>query len=180
MVAKPFWQTVKGSVLLLSERAWLRAAAKRLEERFGETVIVHIGVMHGASMHCSRAGAPSARLFGVDLNVDLVLRSEVLKATLLKGNSKVLWKTFKHPIHCLFVDGDHRYATVKRDISGWAPKVAAGGVVIFHDYNPAEKDKGHCFIEGVKRSVDEYFTRYVEQWQDIPTVGSLKVFKRLP
>lgn len=180
MTAKPFWQIVKGSVLLLSERAWLSAAAKTLEERFGEPVIVNIGIMQGASMHCLRAGAPAAKLFGVDLNITLVLRPDMLQATLLKGNSKVLWKTFKYPIHCLFVDGDHRYATMQKDIAGWVPKIAVGGVVIFHDYNPAEKDKGHCFIEGVKRSVDEYFTRCATPWQDIPTVGSLKVFKRLP
>ena len=164
---------------MLSERAWLRAAASRLEERFGKPVLVNIGIMQGASMHCLRAGSASAKLFGVDVNVGLVQRTRLLNATLLKGDSKVLWKTFQHPIHCLFVDGDHRYAAVKRDIAGWVPKIIVGGVVIFHDYNPAEKDRGHAFIEGVKRAVDEFFAKRTKQWQDIPTVGSLKVFKRL-
>ena len=179
MTPKPFWQVVKGSVLLLSERKWLRAAARRLEERFGKPVLVNIGIMQGASMHCLRAGSSAAELYGVDINIAKVLRSDILQAILLKGNSKTLWKTFQHPIHGLFVDGDHRYDTVKRDISGWVPKIVVGGVVIFHDYNPAEKDKGHAFIEGVHRAVDEYFSRHARQWQDIPTVGSLKVFKRL-
>ena len=179
MTTKPFWQAVKGSVLLLSERKWLRAAARRLEERFGKPVLVNIGIMQGASMHCLRAGSSAAELFGVDVTISRVQRVDVLKATLLKGNSKVLWKTFEHPIHGLFVDGDHRYATVKRDIANWVPKIVVGGIVIFHDYNPAEKDRGHAFIEGVQRSVDEYFVRHAKQWQDIPTVGSLKVFKRL-
>jgi hypothetical protein len=49
-------------------------------------------------------------------------------------------------ISALFVDGDHRYLGVKRDIELYAPKVVPGGIIAFHDYT--------VFPE-VKRAVDE-------------------------
>ena len=33
----------------------------------------------------------------------------------------------------LFIDGDHRYPAVSRDFLGWAPYLADGATVIFHD-----------------------------------------------
>jgi cephalosporin hydroxylase len=37
----------------------------------------------------------------------------------------------------LFVDGDHRYGSVKRDYELYAPLVEPGGVIAFHDVSPA-------------------------------------------
>src|SRR5262249_3794937 len=34
----------------------------------------------------------------------------------------------------VFVDGDHGYEAVKRDLAAWFPKVKAGGVLAGHDY----------------------------------------------
>lgn len=35
----------------------------------------------------------------------------------------------------VFVDADHSYEGVKRDIADWTPKVRKGGIVFGHDYN---------------------------------------------
>lgn len=48
----------------------------------------------------------------------------------------------------VFIDGDHSYEGVVRDIKVWKPKVKLGGWVMGHDYG--NKPDG-----GVKRAVDE-------------------------
>ena len=46
----------------------------------------------------------------------------------------------------VFIDADHTYEAVKRDISAWWPKVKSGGVLAGHDYDET----------GVKKAVDEF------------------------
>jgi hypothetical protein len=36
----------------------------------------------------------------------------------------------------VFLDGDHEESAVLRDIQAWQPKVAPGGIIAGHDYNP--------------------------------------------
>lgn len=48
----------------------------------------------------------------------------------------------------VFIDGDHSYEGVKRDVLAWLPKVKPGGWLMGHDYGG--KPDG-----GVKRAVDE-------------------------
>lgn len=37
-------------------------------------------------------------------------------------------------IAAIFIDGDHEYAAVKKDIIHYTPRVVQGGLVVFHDY----------------------------------------------
>lgn len=46
----------------------------------------------------------------------------------------------------LFVDGNHSYLNVKKDIELYTPRVVAGGLIAFHDYN---------VYQDVKKAVDE-------------------------
>lgn len=50
----------------------------------------------------------------------------------------------------VFIDANHEYLSVKRDILAWLPKIKEGGVLAGHDY-PA--------YTGVKQAVDEIFGR---------------------
>jgi hypothetical protein len=52
----------------------------------------------------------------------------------------------------VYIDGDHRYESVLRDITVWEPKVRKGGIIGGHDYN---KKKGKIFL-GVINAVDDY------------------------
>lgn len=52
----------------------------------------------------------------------------------------------------VFIDADHSYEGVSRDIQAWHPKVKAGGLLCGHDY--ANKNDP-CGME-VKRAVDEW------------------------
>lgn len=48
----------------------------------------------------------------------------------------------------VFLDASHDYASVKRDISAWIPKLKTSGIIAGHDYDWA----------GVKQAVCEMFT----------------------
>ena len=41
----------------------------------------------------------------------------------------------------VFIDGDHSYAGVKRDIQNWLPRLAPGGMLCGHDWQSAEVRK---------------------------------------
>ncbi|MDK2849781.1 MAG: 1-O-methyltransferase [Candidatus Woesearchaeota archaeon] len=42
-------------------------------------------------------------------------------------------KTFNKPVELIFIDGDHKYESVKLDFDLWFPKVINGGIMAFHD-----------------------------------------------
>lgn len=53
------------------------------------------------------------------------------------------------PIDLLWIDGDHSYEGVKRDLTDWAPLVTPGGILACHDY---------AHREGVRRAWEEIIT----------------------
>lgn len=53
-------------------------------------------------------------------------------------------------VDLVFVDGDHHYEQVKRDLENYWPKLKAGGVLLGHDYQSTPHP-------GVKRATDEVF-----------------------
>lgn len=117
------------------EREWLKAIAEQITDKIPATPIaplfVHIGVMHGGSLHCSRAGSPGGTIVGVDLNLD-TLRGDP-QAILLEGNSILLGWHFQAPIHFLFMDGAHDHPSILLDIEAWSRLVVKGGIMAFHD-----------------------------------------------
>jgi predicted O-methyltransferase YrrM len=60
----------------------------------------------------------------------------------------------------VFVDGEHAYEAVKKDIAAWLPKVRPGGILAGHDYVHEE-------WSGVIRAVTEAF-EMVEVWRGVP------------
>ena len=76
----------------------------------------------------------------------------------LKGFSYEVVDQFEdESIDFLFIDGDHRYEGIKRDLEDWDIKVKHGGVIAGHDYNEPSA--------GVKRAVDEYFSFEAKPYQ---------------
>lgn len=53
----------------------------------------------------------------------------------------------------VYIDGDHRYEVVKRDLECYFPKVKAGGYIVCDDYHY----RG-AWNDGVTRAVDEFMT----------------------
>jgi hypothetical protein len=48
----------------------------------------------------------------------------------------------------IYIDADHRYESVKRDLNDWLPKLKQGGIMCGHDYGVE--------IFGVTQAVDEF------------------------
>jgi predicted O-methyltransferase YrrM len=53
----------------------------------------------------------------------------------------------------VFIDADHSYESVKKDIEAWLPKIRKNGIISGHDY-------GNGNPSGVKQAVDEKFTNF--------------------
>lgn len=74
---------------------------------------------------------------------------------------------WKRPIDFLYIDGDHSYDAVVRDIRDFVPFVRPAGVFAFHDYKPGK--------DGVRRAVDELVApHHTKLFQ----AGSLAVFRK--
>ena len=170
------WETARGGVLHLVERAWLKDAAADAVRRYGQPTIVNIGVLWYASMYCLWAGAPEARLVGVDIKMQPDVIHPELQAEFIWGDSRVVHTTFKAPIHLLFIDGDHDYPVIKADIANWTPKVVPGGVVAFHDYAPSKRHLIKHKLQGVRQAIDEWAV--TSGWSRISAPGSLAAFQR--
>ena len=123
------YRTTPGASVTLAEREFLREMARKAGDSAN---IFNIGVGRGASMHCLRAGAPNATLYGIDLNNSLLIGDP--KATLITGNSNDPSHLPGEIVDLLFVDGAHDFKCVLYDVTLWAESVRLGGVMIFHDY----------------------------------------------
>jgi hypothetical protein len=162
------WQTARGALLTAPERAWIVEQSAAVATR-DKATIVHLGVEYGASVVCSHAGAPDARIVGVDLDVTKYAGPAV---ELVKGDAGLEWANFPARVHFLFVDAGHTHDSVERDIEGWAGKVQPGGLIAFHDYT------SHWpHVAGVKEAVDAHFWAPTT-WEPVDAPDSIKAFRR--
>jgi predicted O-methyltransferase YrrM len=138
-------------------------------------IVVEIGCWKGGSSVELAKGirkyCPRTKLFCVDFfNYDYYMLTPGLKEKAKRGN---ICETFKknmkgyphklivesseeacllfepQSIDFIFIDADHSYGAVKKDIAMWLPKIKTDGLLCGHDYYP---DK-----YGVKQAVDEAF-----------------------
>lgn len=76
---------------------------------------------------------------------------------LIKGISPEISSDYEdESIDYCFIDGDHRYESVKKDIEAWFPKVKKGGMICGHDYYGIDHH-AHGEWPGVFKAVDEKF-----------------------
>ena len=151
------------------EAEWLMAQAAALPE---DAVIVHIGVAHGASLLCSRAGNEMARIVGIDTRLDRVRLAEGVEdaVELIEDDSRTL--DFDGPVDWLFVDGAHDEGSVLADILNWSERIPPGGVIAFHDYGNHKLR----WCAGVKAAVDSWDWL---GWQEVKAAGSIKAFRKV-
>jgi len=76
-------------------------------------------------------------------------------------------KTWGRPIRLLFIDGDHRYESTRRDFELWSRFVVEGGYIAFHDVDT---------WPGVTR----YYHELVEQggFQEVFTALALRIVRK--
>ncbi len=57
----------------------------------------------------------------------------VQRAKLINLTSEQAGLAWKNPIGLLYIDGDHSYGAVRREVEIWTPHVISGGLLVFHD-----------------------------------------------
>jgi hypothetical protein len=143
----PFIESVEGFLVEGQER-WLFDAARSLPD--GANVI-EIGSFKGKSTCCLAFGCRGTKkrviaLDPFDGGPDLPQRDsfEEFSRNIKRGGlteyvepiigiSTEALKTWKKPIHFLFIDGSHKYEDVLADFEGFYPHVAPGGLIACHD-----------------------------------------------
>lgn len=143
----------------------------QLARQYGWKVGAEIGVLEGRTI--AYLTAMGIAMIGVDLWKplhgaeetyeehdlegyfrDLVEALRDKDATLLRMDTVVAANLVKDgALDFVFIDADHTYEGVKRDIAAWTPKVRDGGAVMGHDYD--RKDS-------VAKAVDEVFPEIIE------------------
>jgi hypothetical protein len=116
---------------------------------------VEVGVCHGRSLVYMQerrdALGREFAIYGVDLGAPAPALGDELLRNYLQGDSAETASCFADgEVDAVFIDADHSYEAVKRDIAAWLPKLRSGGLIFGHDYEPNE-------FGGVVRAVDEAF-----------------------
>lgn len=136
-----------------------RAAARRNPR-------VRLYAIEPFAFHEARYHHDYERLF--DRNVaEWGLTATVVK---VRTTSDEAARNWKRGIDFLYIDGDHSYEAVVRDIKNFVPFVRTGGLLAFHDYKPVGK-------EGVKRAIEELV---MPSCRRVLTSGSLICFEKPP
>lgn len=127
-------------------------------------VIVEIGCEYGMSASLLLAGSHrSVRVNSID-NFDEAAKQTFMnnlaeaglggRSSIMQADSYAAGMNWPNiPIDLLFIDGDHTFEGVQRDIEAWVPKVKVGGRVIFHDCACATNTLPHPLHFEVTRAV---------------------------
>lgn len=170
----------------LTARGWLTARERQhlhdLAGAHGSTdrAIVNIGVEYGASLACLAAGAPPKTVIvGIDLDISKCeAHGDFALVRADSGAHSLTWNGGH--IGILFVDGDHSYAGVWRDMQ-WLPFIPIGGVVAFHDcYAWNEPPRTiHRICPEVDQAVSEWYAHNRLNWKEIAVIDSIRTFERI-
>jgi len=138
----------------IHRKQWLDQLVKGNNFTLGAEIGVHEGVTHLYLLERN----PSLTMVGVDwyqgkqakywdqVRPKLAhygIRSRFYKMDTVKAAANV----GTGELDFVFIDADHKYENVIRDIKAWAPKVRKGGFVTGHD----------CDHKDVKRALSEYY-----------------------
>lgn len=130
---------------------------------FAQGPILEIGRLAGKSTVCLALGSRDGSghpVYSIEFdNRHLPLAEEVLRVfevydrvTLIQGDSAAQVGRVPGPLDTVFVDGDHAYEGVRRDVAVLDGLIAPGAVLMLHDYFHPLNDTGEY---GVRRAADE-------------------------
>lgn len=151
------------------QRDWSKEITNEVRERCGENLaMVEIGSYAGESAEAwAKSGifssitcvdmwkngydpydpaAPTAEL--AEKSFDRVAERYPVIHKMKTGSIEAASSFEDGSLDFVYIDADHRYESVKRDIKAWLPKVRKGGILAGHDYHT------DCWPD-VVRAVDE-------------------------
>jgi predicted O-methyltransferase YrrM len=99
---------------------------------------------------------------------NLLAAGVVEQVRLINLTSQVVAPGWRRPIGLLWVDGDHSYEAVRRDLGSWEPHLAEGAVIAFHD--------AFDRTLGVARVVEELLA--TRRFEATVAVGDIRVIRK--
>src|SRR5580704_2991297 len=88
------------------------------------------------------------------------------------GRSRDIARIWRTPLGMLFIDGGHSEEHVVADYEGWAPWVASGGALAFHDIFADPADGGQAPYRVCQRALQS------GAFKEVKVAGSLHVLQR--
>ena len=121
--------------------------------RFNLRNVAEVGVADGALSNYLLTTIPTLYLYGVDIESNeciwAVYEHFSDRAVFVERDSVDAAQSLANGFFDLvFIDADHTYDSVLKDIRAWAPKVRPGGILAGHDYG--------WEFPGVVRAVQEF------------------------
>lgn len=144
--------------------------------------IVEIGCLYGGTTAVLALANPDADVICIDTfewhpEDDVPTSEELLysnmekvgvkNVTVITGDSRVVWKTWREKIDLLFIDGGHSFEWVYSDLSHFAP---FSQVIALHDY-------GNPFWRSIRQAVDQHLKEN-PNWRLAEVVGTVAVLRR--
>ena len=100
-------------------------------------------------------------------------RIGLVPQTLLEMTSEEAFKQFSpdHEFGLVFIDGNHSFEAVTKDIELWSPKVKLGGILAFHDmWYPG--------ATGVTKAITTWWLQNFSKWKLIGQVDLTVAFRK--
>lgn len=155
------------------------AIRKEVERLDPGEVYLEIGVAYGKSLSTAAYYADEGvGIFGIDRLNWAPERTKALKnlgvdgrVNFIEGESQWEALSWEHgEISLLFIDGDHTYYGVIKDLLSWLPHVRPGGRIMLHDYTRSSP--------GVMRAVNEFIEGH-DRYENIEVTGSIYAFTKI-
>ena len=142
-------------------------------------VIINIGAERGTSTLAMLEERNDAIIFSIDVGPCEGEFDNLRKANLderkvirLLGNSQNIGGFWPFYVDFIWVDGDHRYEGVLRDIDAWLGKINEGGILAFHDYFEGEPPAHNP--SGAGQAIRE---KMIDKYDMIAAVDRLRAFR---
>lgn len=127
-----------------------------LIEKNNFKTIVEVGVKFGRTTFFLLDNLSDIKLFSIDRDISMFYNNEVKKKygdrlIPIQGLSwDVADQVTDNSVDLVFIDADHSYPAVKKDIIAYIPKLKQGGILSGHDID----------YPGVNRAVNELIEKY--------------------
>ena len=136
-------------------RGWLKPAYKYIKDNLGNDLVgVEVGIAQGYGTEYVLDGLSLKKFYMIDPYIPYEFNDTSIEdfnkmyddtrhkfamygnAVLIRTTSEEASKQFEDgSLDFVYIDGNHLYPAVKKDIDIWWPKVRAGGVMGGHDYD---------------------------------------------
>lgn len=165
-------------------KGWLKSGETELLYALASKVpvgglILNIGVEYGKSLACLRAGNPDVHIVGIDLDCSKAVSGYGCELIQADSHEIVLSWNRRARIDLVFIDGDHGELGVLLD-ARFAEFIPVGGHILFQDcWDWEQTGVVHPMVPGVNAAVDKWFAGRGEEFEELPSVDTTRVFKRV-